>query len=411
MDTFDILDDDINAKGILERIRENIQSRKKTGAYSESIPDLVISNSKTNFLPAVDGMTAKDLEYLTSNYDIQNKSYVISSHRPFIGTFLIKGRNLVNGEVKRYVDPIFAQQSEVNASTCRILTGLLSKNEELFGKTNELFGKTNELFGKNEDLFRKYDESLKTNEELLGKYEELIEKNRDLDSKINALDAKLVKLDNILKDTTSNFLTSSGNLVASTPWGKYYSQEISEEDLLGNINHHKDFISTVVDYSQKASENRVPKLIEVGIGTATMSIYFSRQKYEVLGLDNDINVIFNAMATNRRLGGHANFVLMDANFLNQFKSKYFDVAFSQGTLEHFDNDGIINIISKQLEAAKYVVFSVPSIFYPEREFGNERKMTTEEWEVILKDGGLNIEKLEYYREDTQIVCVVTDNQK
>ena len=40
MDTFDILDDEINAKEILERIRENIQSRKKTGAYSDSIPDL-----------------------------------------------------------------------------------------------------------------------------------------------------------------------------------------------------------------------------------------------------------------------------------------------------------------------------------------------------------------------------------
>jgi hypothetical protein len=38
-------------------------------------------------------------------------------------------------------------------------------------------------------------------------------------------------------------------------------------------------------------------------------------------------------------------------------------------------------------------------------------MTTEEWEVILKDGGLHIEKLEYYREDTQILCVVTDEKE
>jgi O-antigen chain-terminating methyltransferase len=404
MNTFEIRDDEINAKEILERIRENIQSRKKTGAYSESIPYLVVNNSEQNFVPAVNGMSAKDLEYLTSNYDVQNRSYVISSHRPVIGSFLVKGRNLVNGEVKRYVDPIFAQQSELNACTCRILTELLCKNEELFGKNDE-------LSRKHEELFRKHEESLGANEELLGKYNELLEQNRALDSKINTLDAKLVKLDKVIKNATSNVGTSSESGAASTPWGNYYSQEISEEDLLGNINHHKHFISVVEDYSQKASGNRVPKLIEVGIGTATMSIYFSRQKYEVLGLDNDVNVIFNAMATNRKLGGHASFVMMDANSLNQFKNKYFDVAFSQGTLEHFDNDGIINMLSKQLEAAKYVVFSVPSIHYPEREFGNERKMTTEEWEVILKDGGLHIEKLEYYREDTQILCVVTDDKE
>lgn len=404
MNTFEIRDDEINAKEILERIRENIQSRKKTGAYSESIPYLVVNNSEQNFVPAVNGMSAKDLEYLTSNYDVQNRSYVISSHRPVIGSFLVKGRNLVNGEVKRYVDPIFAQQSELNACTCRILTELLCKNEELFGKNDE-------LSRKHEGLSRKHEESLGANEELLGKYNELLEQNRALDSKINTLDAKLVKLDKVIKNATSNVVTSSESAAASTPWGNYYSQEISEEDLLGNINHHKHFISVVEDYSHKASGNRVPKLIEVGIGTATMSIYFSRQKYEVLGLDNDVNVIFNAMATNRKLGGHASFVMMDANSLNQFKNKYFDVAFSQGTLEHFDNDGIINMLSKQLEAAKYVVFSVPSIHYPEREFGNERKMTTEEWEVILKDGGLHIEKLEYYREDTQIVCVVADNKE
>ncbi|WP_269849792.1 hypothetical protein [Methanosarcina horonobensis] len=50
MSTFDIRDDEINAKEVLERIRENIQSRKKTGAYSEPILNSLIKNSeKKNF--------------------------------------------------------------------------------------------------------------------------------------------------------------------------------------------------------------------------------------------------------------------------------------------------------------------------------------------------------------------------
>jgi O-antigen chain-terminating methyltransferase len=404
MNTFDIRDDEINAKEILERIRDNIQSRKQTGAYSESIPHLVIKNSEKSFFPTVNGMVAKDLEYLTSNYDVLNRSYVISSHRPVIGPFLVKGRNLVNDEVKRYVDPIFAQQSELNACTCRILTELLGKNEELLGKNEELLGKSEETSRINTELIGRSDE-------LLRKYEDLLGKNEELNSKVGTLYTKIVELDQKVKAMTPDSFISSGNTAVSSAWGEYYSEDVSEEDLLGNINHHKDFISVVEEYAQKASGNRVPKLIEVGIGTATMSIYFSRQKYEVLGLDNDIYVIFNAIATNKRLGGHANFVLMDANSLDHFKSKYYDVAFSQGTLEHFDNEGIIKLISKQLETAKYAVFSIPSIHYPKREFGNERKMTTEEWEVILKDGGFNIEILEYYREDTQIVCVVTDKKE
>lgn len=390
MNTFEVHDDEINAKEILEKIRDNIQSRKKAGAYSESIPNFVIKNPEKSFLPMVDGMAAKDLEYLTSNYDVQNRSYVISSHRPFIGSFLVKARNLVNGEVKRYVDPIFSQQSELNACICRICTELLGKNKELLGKYEGILGK---------------------NEGLMRKYEELLIKNEESNSQASALDAKVVELEQKVKVMNSNSLTSSGNAVPSSSWGEYYSEDISEADLLGNINHHKHFISLIEEYAHKASEKRVPKLVEVGIGTATMSIYFSRQKYQVLGLDNDINVIFNAINTNKRLGGHANFVMLDANSLNLFKNKYFDVAFSQGTLEHFDNEGLIKILSKQLETAKYVVFSVPSIHYPKREFGNERKMTTEEWEVILNDGGFNIEKLEYYREDTQIVCIVTEEKE
>ncbi len=425
MTTFEIQDEEITSNEILEKIRNNIQNREKSGAYLDSIPNLVIENSEKSLCSAANRVTNKDLEYLNSNYEIQNKNYAISSHRPVIGSFLVKARNLVNGEVKRYVDPIFAQQTELNACTSRSSTGFMAKNEELIRKSEELCekyeevaekyedvaGKYEEVAEKYEELWVKYEELWVKYEELKGKNEELKGKNEEFSLKINELDVKVSKIDKKMQNRASDLLTSSTNPLISSPWGEYYSEDISEEDLLGNINHHKHFISLIEEYAQKASGNNVPKLIEIGIGTATMSIYFSRRQYEVMGLDNDINVIFNSLATNKRLGGHASFVMMDVNSLNLFSKKYFDVAFSQGTLEHFDNDGIIKILSKQLEAAKYVVFSVPSIHYPKSEFGNERKMTTEEWEVILKNGGFNIEKLEYYREDTQIVCIVTEEKE
>jgi SAM-dependent methyltransferase len=63
----------------------------------------------------------ENLDYINSNWDIQNNSYSISSHWPLIGKVLIKGRELVHREVRRYVDPIILKQKEFNARVVRIL--------------------------------------------------------------------------------------------------------------------------------------------------------------------------------------------------------------------------------------------------------------------------------------------------
>ena len=69
-----------------------------------------------------DDTIQRDLSYINSNWDIHNNSYFISSHHPYIGKFLVKGRQMVHGEVRRYVDPMISRQTEFNASTVRIIT-------------------------------------------------------------------------------------------------------------------------------------------------------------------------------------------------------------------------------------------------------------------------------------------------
>jgi SAM-dependent methyltransferase len=374
MDTIEIHDDEIKSEELLAKIRGNIRRRKESGSYSDPMPKISNKNAQEITLKGTETIS-KDLEYLTANYEVQNKDYFISSHRHVIGHFLIKGRKMVNGEVKRYVDPTFLKQTELNACNARISRELIRKNGELNLKTEDLTLKNNELNQKIEELTLKINEMNKKLEEL------------------NSVFSTEFNKTNVLK----------------TSWGEYYSKDVTEDDLIGNINHHKHFISLIEEYAQKASDGCIPKLLEVGLGTATMSIYFSRQQYDVLGIDNDMNIIHNAIDTNERLGGHATFVLMDANYLDAMKNSSFSVAFSQGTLEHFENSKIIKMLSKQLEVAKYVVFCVPSINYPKSEFGNERKMSIEDWELILKSGGFKIVKMEYYREDTQIACIIQKN--
>ncbi|KUG21234.1 hypothetical protein ASZ90_009016 [hydrocarbon metagenome] len=123
---FEIKDDEINVEEIMEKIRENIRRRKEAGLYPAD-PDPAAVSSLSSWHGHATGSNSgfsRDLAYLSGNWDIQNRSYFISSHRPVAGKFLVKGRQLVHGEVRRYVDPVIWKQAEFNRATGRVLEEL-----------------------------------------------------------------------------------------------------------------------------------------------------------------------------------------------------------------------------------------------------------------------------------------------
>ena len=204
-------------------------------------------------------------------------------------------------------------------------------------------------------------------------------------------------------------LSSAGGKRISSDWAKFYSREITNEDMAKNVEHHRYFIDLVSEWANKASNTRIPKILEIGIGTATMSIYLSKRYFEVVGLDLDPLIVAKAIETNNKLGGHAKFVAMDAFDLSKFfKENAFDIAFSQGTLEHFDNEKLKQILEAQLPIAKCVILSVPSVNWQQEDFGDERRMTVEEWKKLLNDFELKIEHISYYQEgDLHIAIVIS----
>lgn len=117
MDTFEIKDDEINVEEIMEKIRENIRRRKEAGVYPPDPDSLAAPQAPAGSSTDI----ARDLAYLSGNWNIQNNSYFISSHRPVVGKYLVKGRELVHGEVRRYVDPVIWKQAEFNHATGRVL--------------------------------------------------------------------------------------------------------------------------------------------------------------------------------------------------------------------------------------------------------------------------------------------------
>jgi SAM-dependent methyltransferase len=128
--TIEIRDDEINVEEIMDKIRENIRRRQTAG---ELPPDSDILNSPLSCSytdPKSDDSFQRDFTYISSNWDIHNNSYTISSHRPYIGKVLVKGRQLVHGEIRRYIDPVISWQTEFNACIVRILTRVSNEQTE-----------------------------------------------------------------------------------------------------------------------------------------------------------------------------------------------------------------------------------------------------------------------------------------
>ena len=123
------------------------------------------------------------------------------------------------------------------------------------------------------------------------------------------------------------------------------------------------------------------RVLEVGVGSGAQSALLSRLRPTVT-VDNDPRIIAAARPNLARFGPDAGIVQADA-FALPFTAGSFDVALSQGLMEHFDDAGIAGLLAEQLRVCRSVVFSVPSDRYPRQDVGNERLMPPEEWRRIV----------------------------
>ncbi|MBA7670721.1 2-methoxy-6-polyprenyl-1,4-benzoquinol methylase [subsurface metagenome] len=169
-------------------------------------------------------------------------------------------------------------------------------------------------------------------------------------------------------------------------WEQYYKDRpLSLEGYINNIWEHKPLLIEV------ASSGR--NILEVATGTGNLSIFLSHLGYNVVSLDKDDSVLKIAQHNNANFKGRVTFKKADA-FNLPFNDDGFDVCFSQGFFEHFADDDIRKLLKEQLRVSKKALFSVPSFWYPKRDFGDERLMKKEDWLRILSE--FKLEKASYY---------------
>lgn len=187
-------------------------------------------------------------------------------------------------------------------------------------------------------------------------------------------------------------------------WGIIYQKDIDKKGgnipyILNKINKKKKLINLVKKY---ATNN----IVECGSGTSVLSMHLSSLGYNVVAIDIEDDVIklskklANDYFKKTKNKGKLKFEKKSIFNLN-YKKDEFDVAFSNGVLEHFTDEEIIKTIKQQLYISKTLIIGIPTKYFESKEakYGNERVLPLSYWRnLIKKSGGKIIEESSMHRE-------------
>lgn len=172
-------------------------------------------------------------------------------------------------------------------------------------------------------------------------------------------------------------------------WYEVYLKDIEKKGTLENyvddkIKNKKVLINIIKKYSKNN------KLIESGSGTGVLSTYMASLGYDVTGIDidEDILKLSKKIAKNYNSKNKPNFQKKSI-FELDYKKNDFDVSFSNGVLEHFTNEQIIDTLKQQMKIAKIVIFGIPTKYFNQEEamYGDERYMSYKFWRNLINDAG------------------------
>lgn len=186
---------------------------------------------------------------------------------------------------------------------------------------------------------------------------------------------------------------------SSSQWNQIY-QQISLGDVprhFAGIAHSPfllTYLSTVLGLCGRGG-----RTFETGIGSGYNAIWLSLRGIKASGIDLAPPLVERARQINSLLGGSAAFEVGDLFGLYEQciaeGTPRYDVIHHQGVLEHFALPRMRAALAQQVASARYVVFSVPSVYYPfEPEFGDERLLTLDAWREVLSP--FDVEELRLY---------------
>lgn len=129
-------------------------------------------------------------------------------------------------------------------------------------------------------------------------------------------------------------------------------------------------------------------VLEIGCGSGFTSVLLASIGYPITAIDanrESVQALEQFTKVFPNLGVHK----MDM-FQLSFGDKVFDVAFSQGVLEHYSDDDIVRALLQQRRVAQTVVVDVPNGRGKVGDYGDERSIPPVQWRKLIQASGFAI---------------------
>ena len=242
---------------------------------------------------------------------------------------------------------------------------------------------------KEKNTFKKFNDKLRdfiryNNSE----YSLLVIDSKDSEEKI--IEKITSKIDEIIEDKKKT---------EDAKWYELYKIDIEEfakpDDYIKyKLKYKKKFINKVIKYAKNK------KVIEMGCGTGLMAGYLQKLGLKVTALDLSQAVLDYAKEIAEQSEIIKPCKYEQGDILNlKYKKNSFDVSYSNGVLEHFNDEEIIEILKQQMNISRYVIFGIPSTYFNmnEKMLGNERTLTLKEWKSLIeRAGGRLVEQTSFH---------------
>lgn len=339
MDTFEINKNgtgerEIDVEEIMGKIRENIRKRKELAVYPEKNTEVLHRG------PSVcigDSNIQRDLEYINSNWDTQNNSYFISSHRPVVGRFLIKGRELVNGEIRRYVDPIVWKQTEFNGSIVRLLNDAAGRFGQYNNKTEQLSSKIDSRI---EELRPEFESKI---EELRSEIDDTIES--EISSVISSMKLDLENKAWLASIIENRIEKGSKNQNIETPDTRNLDINYFrfEEQFRGSREDIKQRQSNFINYFTGCSN-----VLDIGCGRGEFLELAKELGIGAKGIDIDDTMVDYCLS--KGLNVEKNEAIP---YLEKLEDRSLDGIFIDQVVEHLEPDYLVNLLQLCFQKLKY----------------------------------------------------------
>lgn len=175
-------------------------------------------------------------------------------------------------------------------------------------------------------------------------------------------------------------------------WSNLYEKEILDAPSIDDFIKQK--LSTkkkIIKIINKYAISR--KIMELGSGTGVLALHISsmnNNRVDALDKDSDMISLSKKYFLSKFENANINYLCDDIRNID-VKEKY-DVCYSIGILEHYNDNEIIDLINKQTSISEYVVFGIPTKYFDEdkKMYGNERYLPLKYWRKIIKKSNCQI---------------------